>query len=144
MSTSLLMIFAGAAGAQLANQTALVGTVTDASAAVIPGATVVAVNVGTQDRYETTTNAQGYYNIQFIMIGRYEVTVTLSGFQTFRATGIEVGTNQIVRQDAILQVGGMADGDGGGGCHAARDRERHHRGDDQRVDGRGAAAQRWP
>jgi hypothetical protein len=108
-SLSLVVILASSAGAQLANQTALVGTVTDTSRAVIPGASVVAVNVGTQDRYETTTNAQGYYNLQFIRIGKYEITVTLSGFQTFKATGIEVATNQIVRQDAVLQVGGMTE-----------------------------------
>ena len=74
-----------------------------------PGASVVAVNVGTKDTYEATTNDQGYYNIQFVRIGRYEITVTLASFQTFKATGIEVGTNQIVRQDAVLQVGGMAE-----------------------------------
>jgi hypothetical protein len=53
MSILLVMLFAAGARAQLANQTALVGTVTDASTAVIPGATVVAlnVNVGTQDRH---------------------------------------------------------------------------------------------
>jgi Carboxypeptidase regulatory-like domain len=101
-SLSLVLLVAASADAQLANQTALVGTVTDTSRAVIPGALVVAVNVGTKDTYEATTNDQGYYNIQFIRIGRYEITVTLASFQTFKATGIEVGTNQIVRQDAVL------------------------------------------
>ena len=108
-SLSLVLLVAASADAQLANQTALVGTVTDTSRAVIPGASVVAVNVGTKDTYEATTNDQGYYNIQFVRIGRYEITVTLASFQTFKATGIEVGTNQIVRQDAVLQVGGMAE-----------------------------------
>ena len=51
--------------AQLASQTALVGTVTDRDGGVVPGAQVVAVNVGTKDTYETTTNAEGYYQIQF-------------------------------------------------------------------------------
>src|ERR671914_1918033 len=109
MSTLLVVLLAASAAAQLANQTAIVGTVTDPSRAVIPGATVVAVNIGTQDKYEATTNEQGYYNIQFIRIGKYDITVTLEGFQTFKATGIEVGTNQIVRQDAVLQVGGMTE-----------------------------------
>jgi hypothetical protein len=108
-SLSLVLLVAASANAQLANQTALVGTVTDSSRAVIPGASVIAVNVGTKDTYETTTNDQGYYNIQFIRIGKYEITVTLAGFQTFKATGIEVGTNQVVRQDAMMQVGGMAE-----------------------------------
>ena len=53
---------------------------------MVPGAQVVAVNVGTRDTYEATTNAEGYYNIQFVRTGTYEITVTLSGFQTFKAT----------------------------------------------------------
>ena len=109
MSMSLVVVLASSAVAQLADQTALVGTVTDSSGSVIPGATVVAVNTSTKDTYETTTNAQGYYNIQFLRIGKYEVTVTLSGFQTFKATGIEVATNQVVRRDAALQVGVMSE-----------------------------------
>ena len=44
---------------------------------VVPGAQVVAVNVGTKDTYEATTNAEGYYNIQFVRTGTYEITVTL-------------------------------------------------------------------
>ncbi|MPZ21355.1 MAG: hypothetical protein GEV06_26190, partial [Luteitalea sp.] len=100
---------AGSAMAQLATQTALVGTVTDADGGVVPGVAVVAVHVDTQDTYETVTNAQGFYNIPFIRTGRYEITVSLSGFQPFRATGIEVTTNQVVRRDVTLQVGGLTD-----------------------------------
>ena len=33
----------------------------------------------------------------------------MTGFQTFKATGIEVGTNQVVRRDAALQVGVMSE-----------------------------------
>ena len=103
----LVVLLASSASAQLATQTALVGTVTDSSGGVIPGATVVAVNTGTQDKYETTTNAQGYYNLQFVRNGSYEITVTLAGFQTFKATGVEITTNQIARRDAVLQIGAM-------------------------------------
>jgi hypothetical protein len=109
LAVCLGAFFASAASAQLATQTALVGTVTDSSGSVVPGATVGAVNSATQDTYETTTNDQGYYNIQFVRIGRYDLTVTLPGFQTFKATGIEVSTNQIVRHDAVLRVGGLTD-----------------------------------
>ncbi len=97
------------AAAQLASQTALVGTVTDSGGLVVPGAQVVAVNVGTKDTYEATTNSEGYYHIQFVRPGRYEITVTTSGFGPFKATGVEVATNQVVRTNATLQVGAMAD-----------------------------------
>jgi hypothetical protein len=109
LSACLGLLLASSAFAQLATQTALVGTVADASGGVIPGATVVAVNTGTQDTYETTTNAQGYYNLQFVRIGKYEITVTLSGFQTSKATGVEVTTNQIARRDVVMRVGGITE-----------------------------------
>src|SRR5215212_11158569 len=95
--------------AQLASQTALVGTVSDSAGAVLPGAQVVAVNVGTKDTFETTTNGEGYYNIQFIRPGRYEVGVTLPGFQGFKATSVEIATNQVVRVNAVLSAGAVTE-----------------------------------
>ena len=100
---------AAPAAAQLASQTALVGTVTDSSGSVLPGASVVAVNAGTRDTYEATTNAEGYYNIQFVRTGTYDITVTVTGFQTFKASGVEVPSNQVVRTNAVLKVGGVAE-----------------------------------
>jgi carboxypeptidase family protein/TonB-dependent receptor-like protein len=105
----LVLLLSTSAWAQLASQTALVGTVKDSGGSVIPGAHVVAVNAGTKDTYEATTNAEGYYNIQFAKPGRYEITVTVSGFAPFKATGVEVATNQVVRTNATLQVGGITD-----------------------------------
>ena len=101
----LSCVLTTSAWAQLASQTGLVGTVTDSGGLVVPGAQVVAVNMGTKDTYEATTNAEGFYNIQFPAAGKYEITVTMSGFQTFKATGVEVGTNQVVRTNAVLNVG---------------------------------------
>jgi hypothetical protein len=93
--------------AQLASQTALVGTVSDAGGLVLPGASVVAVNVGTSDTYEATTNAEGDYYIQFVRPGKYDISVTVNGFQTFKATGVDVASNQVVRTNAVMQVGGI-------------------------------------
>ena len=106
---SLCLLLATSAWAQLASQTALVGTVTDSGGLVVPGAQVVAVNVGTKDTYEATTNAEGYYHIQFVRPGSYEITVTLTGFQTFKVTGVEVASNQVVRTNAVMPVGGVTE-----------------------------------
>src|SRR3989442_9970927 len=107
LSVILGLLLATSAAAQLASQTALVGTVSDSGNLVVPGAQVVAVNVGTRDTYEATTNAEGYYNIQFVRPGTYEITITLPGFRTFKATGVDVSTNQVVRTNAVLQVGAV-------------------------------------
>ena len=111
MVPRLLVILTGAAllttsaWAQLASQTALVGTVTDSGGLVVPGAQVVAVNAGTQDTYEAVTNAEGYFNIQFVRTGTYEITVTLTGFQTSKVSGVEVANNQVVRTNVVMKVG---------------------------------------
>src|SRR5438270_6684267 len=101
------LLFTVSAWAQLASQTALVGTVTDPDGLVVPGAQVVAVNVGTKDTYEATTNAEGYYTIQFVRIGAYEITVALSGFQTSKVSGVEVATNQVARTNIVMKVGAV-------------------------------------
>ena len=104
---TFVVCMGGATGAwaQLAEQTGLVGTVTDSGGGVIPGAAVTAVNVGTQDTYETLTNEQGQYNIPNVRIGRYSITIALQGFKTFQVTGLQVAGNQVVRRDAVLDVG---------------------------------------
>ena len=104
---TFVVCMGGATGAwaQLAEQTGLVGTVTDSGGGVIPGAAVTAVNVGTQDTYETLTNEQGQYNIPNVRIGRYSITIALQGFKTFQVTGLQVAGNQVVRRDAALDVG---------------------------------------
>jgi hypothetical protein len=109
LSLVLALLCVDRAWAQLASQTALVGTVTDSSGSVLPGASVTAVNAGTKDTYDATTNAEGYYNIQFVRTGKYDITVTVSGFQTFKAVGVEVASNQVVRTNAVLKVGGITE-----------------------------------
>jgi hypothetical protein len=109
LAVGIVLLLATGAWAQLASQTALVGTVTDSGGLVVPGAHVVGVNVGTKDTYEATTNSEGYYSIQFVRPGRYEIEVTMSGFVPFKATGVEVATNQVVRTNATLKVGSMAE-----------------------------------
>ena len=105
LSLACVVFLATSAWAQLASQTALVGTVTDPDGLVVPGAQVVAVNLGTRDTYETTTNAEGYYNIQFVRTGTYEITVAVTGFQTSRVSGVEVATNQVARTNIVMKVG---------------------------------------
>jgi hypothetical protein len=102
-----LLLFVGALAlkAQVANNTALVGTVTDPSGNVVSGATVTAINEATKVVYPGTTNGQGYYSIQFIVPGTYDIRVTQSGFTTLTKTGLIVPIDQAVRTDFGLKVG---------------------------------------
>ncbi|MEO5819759.1 MAG: carboxypeptidase regulatory-like domain-containing protein, partial [Vicinamibacteraceae bacterium] len=97
------------AEAQLASQTGLVGIVTDSGGGVLPGATVTAVNLGTKATLTGVTNDAGVYQFNAVPLGRYELTISIQGFQTFKATNIDVGGNQVVRQDASLKVGELTE-----------------------------------
>lgn len=95
--------------AQLASQTGLVGTVTDSGGGVLPGVSVTAVNVGTQATLSGVTNDAGVYQFNAVPLGTYEITVSLQGFQTVKATNIVVAGNQVVRRDIVLNVGDLSE-----------------------------------
>ena len=81
------------------------GTVTDPSGAVIAGASVAATNVATGVTTTSHTSKQGEYNIQFLPIGNYTVTVTASGFAKSTIAAFALEIDQIAKVDAKLQVG---------------------------------------
>jgi hypothetical protein len=87
----LTLMFVSAAVAQTVTGT-ITGEVTDPSGAVVSGAQVVAHNVSTGVDSPTTTNSDGFYRIQSLPIGRYEVTVQSPGFnkETIPAFSLEV------------------------------------------------------
>jgi len=58
------------------------GTVEDQNGAVIPGATVTAINAGTALKRETTTGSGGNYTFPLLPPGTYIVRVQAQGFAT--------------------------------------------------------------
>ncbi|HVH72322.1 MAG TPA: carboxypeptidase-like regulatory domain-containing protein, partial [Candidatus Dormibacteraeota bacterium] len=76
----LLSLAAMSSFAQVANNTSLVGTVTDASGQAVAGAKVTAVNVGTNEHYSATTGEDGSYTLTFVREGTYTITVERAGF----------------------------------------------------------------
>ncbi len=91
--------------AQVANNTSLVGTVTDPSGSLVAGAKVTGVNVDTKVEYTGTTNQEGYYSIPFINPGTYDITVESPGFNKITSKGVIVTINIAVRTDVTLRVG---------------------------------------
>src|SRR5262245_1592392 len=65
---------------QVASSTTLVGTVTDSSGAVIPGASVVAVQDATKVAFRGQTSSTGNYTIPYVAVGAYTITVEAAGF----------------------------------------------------------------
>lgn len=87
----------------------LVGSVSDASGALIPGATVTIKNKETGATRSATTNADGTYSIPTIQAGVYEVEVKKDGFRSARQESIEVSQNSVARFDVKLTVGQVSE-----------------------------------
>ena len=116
MRLKLIFAFVLLVSASLMAQTfrgTILGTVTDASGAVISGASVMVKNVDTGQERSTQTSADGSYSVPELPIGTYTVTISQSGFQTSVTTNVVVDVASERRVDAALQGGpGFADSGG--------------------------------
>ena len=83
----------------------ITGTVTDSSGAVVSNAHVVAHNVGTGVDSPATTNDTGFYRIQFLPAGQYQVTVSAPGFNTETVPAFALEVLQAPTINVKLQVG---------------------------------------
>jgi hypothetical protein len=104
--TVLVSLMAANADAQ-ALYGSLVGNVTDETGGALPGATVTITQAETSLVRDVVTNETGSYNVPNLLPGTYEVVVTLSGFQAFRAREITLRQGLDVRVDARLVVGAL-------------------------------------
>jgi len=87
----------------------LTGTVSDASNAAVPNATVIALNQGTGATRTTTTNANGEYTIPDLQPGTYSVIVDpVAGFSKFTQKNAVVSVNQETRVPVSLQLSSVS------------------------------------
>src|SRR3984885_15268039 len=87
----------------------ITGTVTDPSGAVVAGASVLAHNTDTGVDSTVTTNSTGLYRIQFLPIGRYEVTVEAKGFDKETIPAFQLEVLQTVTFNVKLSIGSSAE-----------------------------------
>src|SRR5437867_204650 len=92
VSSLLLLTFGTTTLPAQGDRGSIAGVVSDSSGGVVPGVTIEAVNPATNLKAETVTTSTGVYRLLSLPIGRYTVTATMPGFQTY------------IRQDAQVQV----------------------------------------
>jgi hypothetical protein len=103
MALAVLLVCSAATWAQTITGS-VNGTVTDPTGAVVPNARVQATNTDTNVVTETTTNNDGIYNIRFLQIGNYKITVSAQGFGTTTYGPFVLETGQIAKVDAKLNL----------------------------------------
>jgi hypothetical protein len=101
----LLMLGSGPVMAQTATSAAVIGTVKDASGAVVVGGEVDLVNTETGATRVQQTTDQGQYTISDVAPGTYAITVKKQGFETAAVASQQFNANQSYTVNVSLQVG---------------------------------------
>ncbi len=106
VSFAALLLAPGSAMAQEVTA-AINGVVTDPSGAAVAGAKVTAKDLDRGSPFPTTTDGSGFYNLPRLPVGRYEVRVEDTGFQTAVKPEVVLQLNQNAKVDFPLQVGNV-------------------------------------
>ena len=87
----------------------ITGQVTDPSGAAVAGATVTAKDQERGTVWPTTTNADGYYNLPRLPIGKYDIRAESKGFQTAVHALVPLEMNQVARIDFSMKIGAVTE-----------------------------------
>jgi len=90
--------------AQQAGSARLFGTVSDASQARVPDATIVVSNKEGGTKEITISSAAGEYEFRVLPLGRYSIEVRTSGFRPFQQA-LELHANEAKELAVVLEVG---------------------------------------
>src|ERR1700678_3369180 len=102
--TALLLLFAGAASAQVSTAS-VNGVVRDPKGAVIPGATIVLSSVDTSVEHTSVSNGSGEYVFLNITPGSYTLSASAQGFNPQKVAEFVLAVSQIATFDFTLTVG---------------------------------------
>src|SRR2546422_6524989 len=85
------------------------GTILDPTGAVVPGATVVAVNNATGVESKTTSTSAGAYTLPYLPAGTYTVRASAPNFRTSTAENVILRVAQDLTVNITLELGRVSD-----------------------------------
>jgi hypothetical protein len=100
-----LLLFSPLPAMAQVNTADVVGTVTDTSGAVVPGANITLKNTATGIARTMQTQADGDYVFNLMQVGTYDVTIEAKGFKTMVTKGLALYAGDRARVDGKLEVG---------------------------------------
>jgi hypothetical protein len=95
--------------AQVGTQGSILGEVTDASKGVLPGAEINVTNLATGLTQTAIADTNGNFEILALPIGWYSVTVSMSGFKTWKVERVELTVGDRRRVSPVLEVGAVSE-----------------------------------
>src|SRR5882762_8233799 len=98
-----MLLLSPAASAQSIFAT-LSGTVRDASGAVVPGADIAVKNMSSQTVYKSVTNREGYFSLNTLPLGTYQLTAISKGFAIWVTKDIVLHASDSKSVNIDLQI----------------------------------------
>ena len=108
IAAALLVAVPGVARAQF-ERASISGTVTDQQGGVVPGVTVTAVQVATQQSRTAVTDASGFYSIASLIPGKYDISVELDGFKKTTRTAVQLDAAASATLAFTLETGALTE-----------------------------------
>ncbi len=108
-ASALVLSGALATGAFAQFNASLTGTVQDPTGAIVPGATVTIINLGTQQTQSVTSSSSGSYQFNQLPPAHYKLTVTAGGFKAETFADVEVTAETARNVDVKLTTGGNSE-----------------------------------
>jgi len=87
----------------------VVGAVSDSSGSIVPGASVVLKNLGTNEERTAVSDATGNFLFTLLPPGRYSVRAELAGFKTWTVAEVTLAAGDKLTLDPKLEVGQAAE-----------------------------------
>jgi hypothetical protein len=106
----VLMMFVTLSSAALAQtyRGAIHGTVTDASGAAVPAASVIAVETSTNFTYKTVASSTGDFEFATLPLGTYTVTITAPSFSTSKYDKVTIEAGAVYTLPAKLSASNVS------------------------------------
>jgi hypothetical protein len=105
---AVLLSFSTAGIAQVTTGSIL-GTVHDASGAVLPGATVTITDAGKGTTTVKQTDNEGNYSDPYLLPGSYNISVEAQGFKRSLQNNVVLDIDQKAQVDFTLETGGASE-----------------------------------
>lgn len=109
LNLTIILFTGGAAAFAQETRGSIIGTISDASGAVVPGVAVTITNAGTNVSTEVTSNESGSFEAPFLQPGTYSVSAAAPNFKKFVQQNVVVNVGSRANIDVVMEVGAVTE-----------------------------------
>ena len=103
----LIVVLGLAVSSWAAATGAITGTISDPSGVAIPGVTITATNADSGTSTKAQTNDKGFYSLEGLAIGRYDLTIELAGTKPAKATNLLLESDGKLVANATVELAAL-------------------------------------